>query len=80
MARTNQPHSASSQFFINVSDNDFLDHSAPTSSGWGYAVFAKVIAGTEIVDKISACKTGRKGLHEDVPLVDVIIEKAVLLA
>jgi peptidyl-prolyl cis-trans isomerase B (cyclophilin B) len=80
MARTNQPHSASSQFFINVSDNDFLDHSAPTSSGWGYAVFAKVIAGAEIVDKISACKTGRKGLHEDVPLVDVIIEKAVLLA
>lgn len=80
MARTNQPHSASSQFFINVSDNDFLDHSAPTSSGWGYAVFAKVIGGTEIVDKIASCKTGRKGLHEDVPLVDVIIEKAVLLA
>ena len=80
MARTNQPHSASSQFFINVSDNDFLDHSGPTTSGWGYAVFAKVIAGTEIVDKISGCKTGRKGLHEDVPLVDVIIEKAVLLA
>ena len=80
MARTNQPHSASSQFFINVSDNDFLDHSAPTTSGWGYAVFAKVIGGTEIVDKIAGCKTGRKGLHEDVPLVDVIIEKAVLLA
>jgi peptidyl-prolyl cis-trans isomerase B (cyclophilin B) len=80
MARTNQPHSASSQFFINVSDNDFLDHSAPTTSGWGYAVFAKVIGGTEIVDKIAGCKTGRKGFHEDVPLVDVIIEKAVLLA
>ena len=80
MARTNQPHSASSQFFINVSDNDFLDHSAPTSSGWGYAVFAKVIGGTEIVDKIAGDKTGRQGLHADVPLVDVIIEKAVLLA
>ena len=80
MARTNNPHSASSQFFINVSDNDFLDHSGPTTSGWGYAVFAKVIGGTEIVDKIAGCKTGRKGLHEDVPLVDVIIEKAVLLA
>ena len=80
MARTNQPHSASSQFFINVSDNDFLNHSAPTASGWGYAVFAKVVSGSEIVDKIAAVKTGRKGFHDDVPQTDVIIEKAVALA
>lgn len=80
MARTNAPHSASSQFFINVSDNAFLNHSAPTASGWGYAVFAKVVAGTEVVDKIKAVKTGRKGFHDDVPLEDVVIEKAVALA
>jgi peptidyl-prolyl cis-trans isomerase B (cyclophilin B) len=80
MARTSAPHSASSQFFINVADNDFLNHSAPTSSGWGYAVFAKVVSGTEIVDKIAGVKTGRKGFHEDVPQTDVVIEKAVLLA
>jgi peptidyl-prolyl cis-trans isomerase B (cyclophilin B) len=80
MARTSAPHSASSQFFINVADNDFLNHSAPTSSGWGYAVFAKVVSGTEIVDKVAGVKTGRKGFHEDVPQTDVVIEKAVLLA
>jgi peptidyl-prolyl cis-trans isomerase B (cyclophilin B) len=80
MARTSAPHSASSQFFVNVADNDFLNHSAPTSSGWGYAVFAKVVSGTEIVDKIADVKTGRKGFHEDVPQTDVVIEKAVLLA
>ena len=80
MARTSAPHSASSQFFINVADNDFLNHSAPTSSGWGYAVFAKVVSGTEIVDKIAGVKTGRKGFHEDVPQTDVVIDKAVLLA
>ena len=80
MARTSAPHSASSQFFINVADNDFLNHSAPTASGWGYAVFAKVVSGTEIVDKIAGVKTGRKGFHEDVPQTDVVIEKAVLLA
>ena len=80
MARTSAPHSASSQFFINVADNDFLNHTAPTSSGWGYAVFAKVVSGTEIVDKIAGVKTGRKGFHEDVPQTDVVIEKAVLLA
>jgi peptidyl-prolyl cis-trans isomerase B (cyclophilin B) len=80
MARTSAPHSASSQFFVNVADNDFLNHSAPTSSGWGYAVFAKVVSGTEIVDKIAGVKTGRKGFHEDVPQTDVVIEKAVLLA
>ena len=80
MARTSAPHSASSQFFINVADNDFLNHTAPTSSGWGYAVFAKVVSGTEIVDKIAGVKTGRKGFHEDVPQTDVVIDKAVLLA
>ena len=80
MARTSAPHSASSQFFINVADNDFLNHSAPTSSGWGYAVFAKVVSGTEIVDKIAGVTTGRKGFHEDVPQTDVVIDKAVLLA
>ena len=80
MARTSAPHSASSQFFINVADNDFLNHSAPTSSGWGYAVFAKVVSGTEIVDKIAGVKTGRKGFHEDVPQTDVVIDKAVLVA
>jgi peptidyl-prolyl cis-trans isomerase B (cyclophilin B) len=80
MARTNAPHSASSQFFINVADNAFLNHSAQTPSGWGYAVFGKVVSGTDIVDKIKAVKTGRKGFHDDVPLDDVVIEKAVVLA
>jgi peptidyl-prolyl cis-trans isomerase B (cyclophilin B) len=80
MARTSAPHSASSQFFINVADNDFLNHTAPTASGWGYAVFAKVVGGTEIVDKIAGVKTGRKGFHDDVPVADVVIEKAVAVA
>ncbi len=80
MARTNDPHSATSQFFINVKDNDFLNHSSPTASGWGYAVFAKVVAGTEVVDAICKVKTGRSGFHDDVPKEDVIVEKAVLLA
>lgn len=79
MARTGDPHSATAQFFINVADNGFLNHSAPTSSGWGYAVFGKVVKGSEIVDKIKAVKTGRKGYHDDVPLEDVVIEKAVAL-
>ena len=79
MARTGDPHSATSQFFINVKDNDFLNHSAPTASGWGYAVFGKVIAGTEVVDAICKVKTGRQGFHDDVPKEDVIIDKAVLL-
>ena len=77
MARTGDPHSATAQFFINIADNGFLNHSAPTSSGWGYAVFGKVVSGAEVVDKIKAVKTGRKGFHDDVPLEDVIIEKAV---
>ena len=80
MARTSDPHSATSQFFINVKDNDFLNHSAPTGSGWGYAVFGKVVAGTEVVDAICKVKTGRKGFHDDVPKEDVIIDKAVLLS
>jgi peptidyl-prolyl cis-trans isomerase B (cyclophilin B) len=80
MARTNAPHSASSQFFINVGNNGFLNHTAPSASGWGYAVFGKVVAGTEVVDKIKAVKTGRKGFHDDVPVEDVVIEKAVALA
>ena len=79
MARTNAPHSASSQFFINVSNNGFLNHTAPSASGWGYAVFGKVVSGTEVVDKIKAVKTGSKGGHSDVPVEDVIIEKAVAL-
>ena len=76
MARTMQPHSASSQFFINVKDNDFLNHTAPTPQGWGYCVFGKVVAGTEVVDKIKTVKTGRHGYHDDVPLETVLIEKA----
>ena len=79
MARTNAPHSATAQFFINVKDNDFLNFTAPTASGWGYAVFGKVVGGTDVVDKIKAVKTGRKGFHDDVPVEDVVIEKAVLV-
>lgn len=76
MARTPNPHSASSQFFINVADNDFLNFSAPTSNGWGYCVFGKVIAGTDVVDAIKKVKTGSKAGHQDVPVEDVIIERA----
>jgi len=79
MARTSDPHSASAQFFINVADNDFLNHTAPSAQGWGYAVFGKVVAGTEVVDKIKGVRTGRKGFHDDVPVEDVVIDKAVAL-
>jgi len=79
MARTGDPHSATAQFFINVSDNGFLNHTAASAQGWGYAVFGKVVAGTDVVDKIKAVKTSRKGYHEDVPVEDVVIEKAVLV-
>ena len=79
MARTGDPHSATSQFFINVANNDFLNHTAETSQGWGYAVFGKVVEGTEIVDKLKSVKTGRSGFHDDVPNEDVVIEKAVAL-
>jgi len=77
MARTSDPHSATAQFFINVANNDFLNHTAPTAQGWGYAVFGKVVAGQDIVDRIKGVKTGRKGFHDDVPNDDVVIEKAV---
>ena len=80
MARTSAPHSATAQFFINISNNGFLNHTAPSAQGWGYAVFGKVINGTDVVDKIKAVKTGRKGFHDDVPLEDVVIEKAVVIA
>ncbi|AKM31926.1 cyclophilin [Pandoraea faecigallinarum] len=80
MARTNDPHSATAQFFINVNDNDFLNHSAPTPQGWGYAVFGKVVEGQEVVDAIKGVKTGSKGFHQDVPVDDVVIEKAVIVA
>ncbi|MGI9025502.1 MAG: peptidylprolyl isomerase [Burkholderiaceae bacterium] len=76
MARTNDPHSATAQFFINVADNAFLNHTAPTGSGWGYCVFGKVTDGIDIVDKIKGVKTGRAGGHQDVPVEDVIIERA----
>lgn len=79
MARTNAPHSATAQFFINVANNGFLNHTAPSAQGWGYAVFGKVVSGTDVVDKIKAVKTGRKGFHDDVPQEDVIITKAVAL-
>ena len=79
MARTSDPHSATAQFFINTTDNGFLNHSSPTPQGWGYAVFGKVVAGTEVVDAIRAVKTGRKGFHDDVPVQDVVIEKAIAL-
>jgi peptidyl-prolyl cis-trans isomerase B (cyclophilin B) len=76
MARTSEPHSASSQFFVNVSDNAFLNHSAPTSQGWGYCVFGKVVEGQDVVDKIAKVATGKRGFHSDVPVEDVIIERA----
>jgi peptidyl-prolyl cis-trans isomerase B (cyclophilin B) len=79
MARTGDPHSATAQFFINVADNGFLNHTAPSAQGWGYAVFGKVVSGTDVVDKIKAVKTSRKGYHDDVPVEDVVIEKAVAL-
>lgn len=79
MARTGDPHSATAQFFINVADNGFLNHTAISASGWGYAVFGKVVSGTDVVDKIKTVKTTRKGHHDDVPVEDVIIEKAVAL-
>lgn len=79
MARTSDPHSATSQFFINVADNGFLNHTAISDNGWGYAVFGKVVFGTEVVDQIKAVKTSRKGYHDDVPVEDVVILKAVAL-
>ena len=79
MARTGDPHSATAQFFINVADNGFLNHTTPSAQGWGYAVFGKVVSGSDVVDKIKAVKTSRQGGHDDVPKEDVVIEKAVAL-
>lgn len=76
MARTGDPHSATSQFFINVANNAFLDHKSQTPQGWGYCVFAKVTEGTDVVDKIKGVPTGKRGMHDDVPQSDVIIERA----
>jgi peptidyl-prolyl cis-trans isomerase B (cyclophilin B) len=75
MARTNDPHSATAQFFINCTDNTFLDHQAENPQGWGYAVFGHVVTGAEIVTAIEGVRTGRKGGHDDVPLDDVLIER-----
>jgi len=79
MARTGDPHSATAQFFINYKDNSFLDHTAPNSQGWGYAVFAEVIEGMDIVDKMADAATGNRGGHQDVPKEDIVIEKAEMV-
>ncbi|OHX11283.1 peptidylprolyl isomerase [Chromobacterium sphagni] len=79
MARTSDPHSASAQFFINVSDNDFLDFKSESSQGWGYAVFGQVVAGQDIVDRIRTVRTGRSGMHQDVPVEPVVLEKAEIV-
>ena len=73
MARTSEPHSATAQFFINVADNDFLDHTSPSANGWGYCVFGKVVAGKDVVDKIKAVPTATVGFHQNVPKDDVLI-------
>jgi len=80
MARTMVPDSASAQFFINVKDNDFLNFTAPTSQGWGYCVFGKVVEGMDVIDKIKAVPTTNRAGHQDVPVEPVIIEKAVVVA
>jgi peptidyl-prolyl cis-trans isomerase B (cyclophilin B) len=80
MARTGDPHSATAQFFINVGDNGFLNFKAENSQGWGYAVFGRVVAGSDVVDRIEGVKTGRRGFHDDVPLEDVTIDHAVEIA
>lgn len=79
MARTNDPHSASSQFFINYKDNSFLDHTSPTPNGWGYAVFGEVIEGLDVADAMAKEPTGNRGPHSDVPKTDIIIEKAEVI-
>ena len=79
MARTSDPHSATAQFFINVANNDFLNHTAPTAQGWGYAVFGEVTEGKDIVDKMRAVPTANSGFHQNVPTTDLLITKAVVL-
>lgn len=78
MARTGDPHSATAQFFINVNDNDFLNHTGKNAQGWGYCVFGKVIEGTDVVDAINGVATGTKGFHQDVPLEAIVIEKVTV--
>ncbi len=79
MARTSAPHSATAQFFINTADNGFLDFKSESPQGWGYAVFGRVVSGAEVVDAIEGVRTGRKGMHDDVPLEDVVIQRVVAL-
>ena len=79
MARTNDPHSATAQFFINVENNEFLNFKSPTPQGWGYCVFGKVVEGNDIVDKIATVKTSSKGFHQDVPVEDVVIQGVEIL-
>lgn len=79
MARTNDPHSATAQFFINVADNDFLNFTAPTPNGWGYTVFGTVVEGTDVIEQIKTVKTGNKGFHQDVPTENVTIKHATLV-
>ncbi len=79
MARTSDPHSATAQFFINVANNDFLNHSAPTPNGWGYCVFGKVVEGQDVVDKIKKIRTGNRAGHQDVPTENIIIESAEII-
>jgi peptidyl-prolyl cis-trans isomerase B (cyclophilin B) len=79
MARTMEPHSATAQFFINVKDNGFLNHTAPTPDGWGYCVFGKVTDGMDVVDKIKGVQTGSAGFHQDVPVEDVVIESVEIV-
>ncbi len=79
MARTPDPDSATAQFFINYKDNSFLDYSSPTQNGWGYAVFAKVVEGMDVVDKMAGVSTANRGMHQDVPETDIVIEKAEIM-
>lgn len=79
MARTSYPHSATSQFFINTTDNDFLNYTMPSPQGWGYAVFGKVVTGTDVVDAIGKVRTSRRGMFSDVPVEDVVIEKVEII-
>ncbi|MDO9241372.1 MAG: peptidylprolyl isomerase, partial [Methylicorpusculum sp.] len=76
MARTSDPGSATAQFLINLKDNSFLDYSSPTPNGWGYAVFGEVIDGMDVVEAMATQPTGNKGMHQDVPKTDIVIEKA----
>jgi peptidyl-prolyl cis-trans isomerase B (cyclophilin B) len=75
MARTSDPHSATAQFFINVADNDSLNHRSRDANGWGYCVFGRVVAGTDVVDRIKAVATGDRGMHQNVPREDVLLER-----